>query len=785
MILTGFPYNADGDDQTGTNGFDTNPRTSPAGSGPTDGFLRTENSDFISVSFEFADDETAIDASIIWWTVGVVEWLEPSYSANGTGVVRVIDPDMNLNPEAVDNFDVDVWSDSDAGGINLTVTETDDATGIFEGTVFFTTTDASSGHTLRVAEGDAITSRYYDYTLPEPATRGDREPVSSTSVIGNTASPPKVLIPNIRVVNLEPLQSGRIVQTGSGPAVVTPIPLIDDISRITFVPSGLYAIALDLSSLTLSDSSIKSSLCALAGPECASLSDAKTTGSVTVETGMNLVTRVILPDNLQIVGLPLGEQVHIYEAEQRRVQQALDDADFASDPTVGRYDLALAQTIELGSPSADLVFSSFVRVFFDPSILYEGTLVFSVDSAGNSKILTSCGSDPAATLAALSPSDIIDGLACVDYGSSSIWTRHFTAFGVAPPIPSEPTPAPINRGGGGGGGGGGGSVSGTTGTGGAAPVYIRSVSWDCEAGTVNVEAGPDDEELTVTVLSKTLGLSTATPQDGDVTPGHLLFVAPMDSEDDFIQVKALSVGGRSFSSDTESLNLNSCTGTRIFQSQMPAESNMLVQSDPPAPALVQAQTEERPPTMPEPDTARDEPERAPPEPTRVSEQATDDKTTDDQAPPPATPECGPGTALSPDGICEVVLDSSGCLIATAAHGTELAPQIQRLREIRDGKVLSTGSGAAFMGAFNKLYYSFSPAVADAERQNPALRHAAAAALAPMLATLHVMDFAKEGSELHVAGLGALVIALNVAVYGSPAVLAAVLARSGRARRAFR
>ena len=45
---------------------------------------------------------------------------------------------MNLDPESVDNYSVDIWSDSDAGGIDLTVTETNEATGIFEGTVFFT-----------------------------------------------------------------------------------------------------------------------------------------------------------------------------------------------------------------------------------------------------------------------------------------------------------------------------------------------------------------------------------------------------------------------------------------------------------------------------------------------------------------------------------------------------------------------------------------------------------------------------------------------------------------------
>jgi hypothetical protein len=65
---------------------------------------------------------------------------------------------MNWNPESVDNFTVDIWSDSDAGGIDLTVTETNEATGIFEGTVFFTVSNESSGHRLRVSEGDTVTA---------------------------------------------------------------------------------------------------------------------------------------------------------------------------------------------------------------------------------------------------------------------------------------------------------------------------------------------------------------------------------------------------------------------------------------------------------------------------------------------------------------------------------------------------------------------------------------------------------------------------------------------------
>ena len=108
------------------------------GSGPTEGKLATTDNDGLTVSFEFSEDETVVGSALIRWNIGEVQWLEASYPASGTGVVRVIDADMNLDPESVDNYSVDIWSDSDAGGIDLTVTETNEATGIFEGTVFFT-----------------------------------------------------------------------------------------------------------------------------------------------------------------------------------------------------------------------------------------------------------------------------------------------------------------------------------------------------------------------------------------------------------------------------------------------------------------------------------------------------------------------------------------------------------------------------------------------------------------------------------------------------------------------
>ncbi len=202
LILTGFNFDADGNTNTGEfgTGFDTKPRTD--GTGPTDGYLEADNDDGITISFEYSEDETVVGSALIMWNIGEIQWLEASYPASGNGVVRVIDPDMNLNPEAVDNFDVDVWSDSDSGGVDLTVTETNEATGIFEGTVFFTTRDESSGHRLRVTEGDTITVEYEDNTLPDPYTTADELDITATAIIG-TIVPPLERAPasNARVVD--------------------------------------------------------------------------------------------------------------------------------------------------------------------------------------------------------------------------------------------------------------------------------------------------------------------------------------------------------------------------------------------------------------------------------------------------------------------------------------------------------------------------------------------------------------------------------------------------------
>ena len=114
-------------------------------------------------------------------------------------------------------------------------------------------------------------------------------------------------------------------------------------------------------------------------------------------------------------------------------------------------------------------------------------------------------------------------------------------------------------------------------------------------------------------------------------------------------------------------------------------------------------------------------------------------------------------------------EGGGCLIATAAYGSELAPQVQLLREIRDNQLLNTESGTAFMSGFNELYYSFSPIIADYERENPLFKEAVKLGLTPMLSSLAIMENADSESE--VLGLGLSVIALNLGMYiGLPAIV---------------
>ena len=117
-----------------------------------------------------------------------------------------------------------------------------------------------------------------------------------------------------------------------------------------------------------------------------------------------------------------------------------------------------------------------------------------------------------------------------------------------------------------------------------------------------------------------------------------------------------------------------------------------------------------------------------------------------------------------DGTLKENEEGGGCLIATAAFGSEMAPQVQFLREIRDNTVMTTQSGTAFMTGFNQFYYSFSPYVADYERENPVFKEAVKVTLTPLLTSLTLLNYVDVDSEQEMLGYGIGIILLNIGMY---------------------
>lgn len=114
-------------------------------------------------------------------------------------------------------------------------------------------------------------------------------------------------------------------------------------------------------------------------------------------------------------------------------------------------------------------------------------------------------------------------------------------------------------------------------------------------------------------------------------------------------------------------------------------------------------------------------------------------------------------------------NGGGCLIATAAYGTELASQVQQLREIRDNQLLLTDSGTGFVNSFNQFYYSFSPAIADLQRENAAFKEFVKLSITPLITSLSILNYAQIDSEIDAITIGSGLILLNLGMYvGIPA-----------------
>ena len=197
VTLAGFSHTMSSDTAA------TSPTAATCGTGDTDGVIQTAGqTDGVSVSFEYNDGDVVVASASIAWVIGEASFDTSAVSAGGSAVLTVTDNDENQDTTVTDTFKVDVYSDSDNGGFKLVMNETDEDTGVFEGTVYFTSETATSGSTLRVSEGDTVTAEYTDETLPEPYTSSDDLVIAASTTVG-TAFPPLERAPaaNARVVD--------------------------------------------------------------------------------------------------------------------------------------------------------------------------------------------------------------------------------------------------------------------------------------------------------------------------------------------------------------------------------------------------------------------------------------------------------------------------------------------------------------------------------------------------------------------------------------------------------
>ncbi|MGV7226439.1 MAG: hypothetical protein ACQ9CV_05925 [Nitrosopumilus sp.] len=182
VILTGFTHDVDGDGD-----FDTMPRT--IGNGPTSGFLQVDRDSPITISFEFADGVVLVESVPVSWNVGTINFVDDIFFLDDSAIIRVIDVDMNLNPEALDNLPIQVFSDSDVAGIEVNAVETSESSGSFLATISLSQNSASSGNRLFSLPGDEIFAKYDDHTLPKPYSTSDNLEIETFSRVDSSIPP--------------------------------------------------------------------------------------------------------------------------------------------------------------------------------------------------------------------------------------------------------------------------------------------------------------------------------------------------------------------------------------------------------------------------------------------------------------------------------------------------------------------------------------------------------------------------------------------------------------------
>lgn len=164
---------------------DVSPEPS-GGSGPNDGKLGTagaEDAFVASYRPRGENSNTYMRSSLIRWNIGELSFDAEKYGVDSQPYLTLIDPDRNLNPDALDTVLVRVFSDTDAVGSEVRLIEENEATGKFSQSITLTTSGTSNGKRLRVSPGDTITVQYVDKTLPLPYKVDDQLKVTTTTSV--------------------------------------------------------------------------------------------------------------------------------------------------------------------------------------------------------------------------------------------------------------------------------------------------------------------------------------------------------------------------------------------------------------------------------------------------------------------------------------------------------------------------------------------------------------------------------------------------------------------------
>ena len=184
--------------------------------------LRVSNGDSIVVAYTEEADSTGatdvlrMDSASVWYTTATLAFDKDTYTMDETATVTLTEPDKNVNPSLKETVNITVYSTSDPAGIVLSLLETENNSGVFQGSLTFTT-GASTGSILKAIQGDTITAVYTDETPYEyPSIEFKR--VTATATIG-------VAVPGLPIVAGTPAltdpTTGEPVETPSvGKAVM-------------------------------------------------------------------------------------------------------------------------------------------------------------------------------------------------------------------------------------------------------------------------------------------------------------------------------------------------------------------------------------------------------------------------------------------------------------------------------------------------------------------------------------------------------------------------------------